>query len=131
MHRVGTTGLVAEADRGGAVEHHDLVARLRDLAGRQGGRGRCHVKDHFDALIVEHVAGDTRGKVGLVEMIRRDDLDLAAEHLAAEIFRRHLRSRLAAGPGDVGVEAGHVEDAAKFERRLALRNRRGGGHGQH
>src|SRR5439155_25726074 len=78
-----------------------------------------------------HVACDAGGKVGLVEMIGWDDLDLAAEHLAAEIFRRHLRGHLAAGPGDVGVEAGHVEDAAKFERRLALRESCGRGNGQH
>ena len=56
-------------------------------------------------------------------MIGRDDLDLAAEHLAAEILRRHLGGRLAAGPGDVGIEAGHVEDAAEFERRFGLRQR--------
>ncbi len=46
--------------------------------------------DHLDALIVEHVARDVGGKIGLVEMIRRDDLDLAAQHLAAEILHRHL-----------------------------------------
>ena len=61
--------------------------------------------DHLDALVVEHVAGDVGGKVGLVEMIGGDDLDLAAEHLAAKILRRHLRRGLAAGAGDVGVEA--------------------------
>ena len=53
-------------------------------------------------------------KIGLVEMIGRDDLDLAAQHLAAEILRRHLRGGLAAGPGDIGVEPGHVEDGAEF-----------------
>ena len=43
-------------------------------------------------------------KIGLVEMIGDDDLDLAAQHLAAEILRRHFGGHLAAGPGDVGVE---------------------------
>ncbi len=47
-------------------------------------------------------------------MIRSYDLNLAAQHLAAEIFRRHLRGGLAARPGDVGVETGHIEDATEF-----------------
>ena len=114
MHGVGTAGLVGEPDRAGAVEDDDLVARFGDLAGGERGGGRRHVADHLDALVVEHVAGDVGGKIGLVEMVGRDDLDLAAEHLAAEILRRHLRRGLAAGAGDVGIEAGHVEDAAEF-----------------
>ena len=32
----------------------------------------------------------------------------------AEILRRHLRRGLAAGAGDVGIEPGHIEDAAEF-----------------
>ena len=130
MHGIGTAGLVGEPDRARAVEHVDLAARLRDFERGQRGRRRRHVEQHFDTLIVEHVAGDVGGKIGLVEMIGRDDLDLAAEHLAAEIFHRHFRSHLAAGPGDVGVETGHIEDAAELERRLCLRQRRGGRHRQ-
>ena len=53
--------------------------------------------DHLDALVVEHVARDAGGEVGLVEMVGGDDLDLAAQHLAAEILHRHLRRGLAAG----------------------------------
>src|SRR5882724_10903593 len=131
MHGVWTAGLVGEADRSGTVEHVDLAARLRDLErGQRGGRCR-HVEQHLDALIVEHVAGDIGGKVGLVEMIGRDDLDLAAQHFAAEILRCHLRGCLAAWPGNVGVETGHIEDAAEFEWRLALRHSRSGGKRQH
>ncbi len=114
VHGIGAAGLVGEADRAGTVEDHDLVARFGDLAGRERGRGRRDVKNHLDALIVEHVAGDVGGKVRLVEMIGRDDLDLAAQHLAAKVFRRHLRGGLAAGAGDVGIEPGHVEDATEF-----------------
>ena len=120
MHGVGAAGLVGEADRAGAVEHDDLVARLGDLAGGERGRGCRHVVDHLDALIVEHVAGDVGGKVGLVEMVGGEDLDLAAEHLAAEILRRHFRGGLAAGTGDVGIEAGHVEDAAELRAEACL-----------
>src|SRR5260370_24778916 len=54
-------------------------------------------------------------------MIGGDDLDLAAQDRAAEILWRHLRGGLAAGAGNVGVETGHIEDAAKLEGRLALR----------
>ena len=123
MHGVGTARLVAQADRGRPVVDHDLVARLGDLAGCQRGGGCRHVVNHLDALIVEHVAGDIGGKIGLVQMIRRDDLDLATEHLATEILRRHLRGRLAARSGNVGVKPGHIEDAAEFQRRFRLRQR--------
>ena len=84
---------MAEPDRSGPGEHDDLVARLGDLAGRQRGRGRRHVIDHLDALVVEHVAGDVGGEIRLVEMIGRQDLYFAAQHLAAEIFRRHFRGQ--------------------------------------
>ena len=124
MDGVGAAGLVGEPDRAGTVEHDDLVARLGDLAGGKRGRRRRDVKDHLDALVVEHVAGDVGGEVGLVLVIGRDDLDLAAQHLAAEILHRHFRGGLAARPGDIGVEARHVEDAAELQRRLALRQRR-------
>ena len=130
VHGVGAAGFVGEPDRARAVEHDDLVARFRDLAGGERGGGGRDVEDHLDALVVEHVAGDVGGKIGLVEMVGGDDLDLAAEHLAAEILRRHLGRRLAAGAGDVGVEARHVEDAAELQRRLVLRQRRGRRHRQ-
>ena len=125
VHGVGAAGFVGEPDRAGAVEHDDLVARLRDLAGRERGGGGRDVEDHLDALVVEHVAGDVGGEVGLVLVIGRDDLDLAAEHLAAEILRRHLGGHLGTRPGDVGVKARHIQDAAELERRLGLRQRRG------
>ena len=100
-----------------------LLRALGDLAGGERGGGRRDVEKHLDALIVEHVAGDVGGKVGLVLMIGRDDLDLAAQHFATKILDRHFRGGLGARPGDIGVEAGHIEDAAKLERRLALRQR--------
>ncbi len=131
MHGVGTAGLVAQADRGRAGIHHDLVARLRDLAGGQRGGGRRHVVQHLDTLVVEHVARDAGGKVGLVEMIGRDDLDLASQHLAAKVLHRHLRGGLRARAGDIGIKPGHVENAAELQRRLALRQRRGRRHCQY
>ncbi len=131
MHGVGTAGLVAETDRGRARVHHDLVARFRDLAGGKRGRGRRHVVQHLDALVIEHVARDAGGKVGLVEMIGGDDLDLASQHLAAKILHRHLRSGLRTRPGDICVKPGHVENAAELERRLALRQCRRRRHRQH
>ena len=94
MHGVGTARLVAETDRGRTAVYHDLVARFRNLAGSQRGSGSRHVVQHLHALVVEHVARDAGSKIGLVEMIGGDDLDLAAQHLAAEILHRHLRGRL-------------------------------------
>ena len=131
MHRIGAAGFVAEPDRTGAVEDHDLVARLCNLAGGKRGGGGRDVEQHLDALIVQHVTGDVGGEVGLVLMIGRDDLDLAAQYFAAKILGRHFRGHLRARPGDIGVEAGHVENAAEFQRRLALRKRRGRRHCQY
>ena len=53
-------------------------------------------------------------KIGLVEMVGGDDLDLAPEHLAAKILRRHLGGHLGARPGDIGIKPGHIEQAAEF-----------------
>ena len=106
------------------------AARLRDLTGGQRGGRRRDVEDHLDALIVEHVAGDVGGQVSLVEMVGRDNFDLAAQHFAAEILHRHLGGGLAADAGDIGIEARHVQDAAELQWRLALRQRGGRRHRQ-
>jgi len=118
VHGQGTAGLVGECDGGRAVEDDDLVARLRDLAGGQRGGGCGDIEQHLHALVVKHIAREVGGDVGLVEVVGDDDLDLAAEHLAAKILHRHFRRGLAAGAGDIRVEPGHVEDAAELQRRL-------------
>jgi hypothetical protein len=120
VHSVGTAGFIAQPDRARAAEHDDLVALLSDFGRRQRGGGRRHVDDGLDALVVEHVAGDIGGEISLVEMIRRDDLDLAAKHLAAKILHGHLRRCFAAGTGDVSVKSRHVENGAELERRFGL-----------
>src|SRR3954462_11825404 len=40
MHRIGTAGLVAEANGGRPAIHDDLVAGFRNLTGGERGRGR-------------------------------------------------------------------------------------------
>jgi hypothetical protein len=47
-------------------------------------------------------------------MVRRDDLDRLAQHLAAEILHRHGRGSYSAHAGDVGVDARHVLEHADF-----------------
>ena len=121
VHGVGTAGLIGERDRGRAVENDELVACFRDLARGERRCGRRDIEDHFHALVVEHVAREAGRDVGLVEMVGGDDLNLAAQHLAAKILHRHLGRGLAAGAGDVGIKPGHVEDAAELERRFCLR----------
>ena len=123
VHGVGTARLVGERDRGRSVENDELVACFCDLARGKRRCGSRDIEDHLHALVVEHVARQAGRDVGLVEMVGDDDLDLAAEHFAAEILHRHLRRGLAAGPGDVGIEPGHVENAAEFQRRFCLRQR--------
>ena len=123
MDRIGAAGFVGEPDRAGTVEYHDLVARLCNLAGGERGGGRGDVEQHLDALIVQHVTGDVGGKVGLVLMIGREDLDLAAQHFATKVLGRHFCGGFRPRPGDIGVQTGHVENAAELQRRLALRQR--------
>lgn len=55
-----------------------ILPRFRDLAGGGRGGGGRDVENHLDALVVEHVARNVGSKVGLVEMVGDDDLDLAA-----------------------------------------------------
>ena len=47
-------------------------------------------------------------------MVGDDDLDLAAQHLAAKILHRHLRRGLAADAGDISVKAGHSRMPPSF-----------------
>ena len=70
--------------------------------------------------------------VGLVLVVGGNELDLLAEHLAAEIGDRHLRGLDAALADHVGIEARHIVDVADDDA-FGLRLRRGGerqrGHG--
>jgi hypothetical protein len=50
--------------------------------------------------------------VGLVLVVRDEELDLVAEHRATEVCDRHLRGDYAAWANDVGIYARHVVDIA-------------------
>ena len=63
------------------------------------------------------------------------DITGVGSETAAKMAAEDFGGQFAAGPGDVGIEAGHVENAAEFQRRLGLGqscggNGRGGGNGQ-
>ncbi len=117
---VGTARLVGQPDRAGTIEHDDLAARPGHFRRSQRRGGASHIDDGLDTLVVEHLTGEIRGQIGLVEMVGDHDLDLAPENLAAEILNGHLGCGLAARPRNVGKQAGHVEDGAQFQRRGAL-----------
>src|SRR6202042_2232506 len=68
-----------------------------------------------DMLMVEPVARDRRGLVGVVVMVGDDDLDRRTKHLSAEILDRHLCRRFAAFAGQFGIRAAHVEDQAELD----------------
>ena len=53
-----------------------------------------------------------RAEVGLVLVVGGQELDLVAEHAAAEIVDRHLGGLDAARADHVGIDAGHVVDVA-------------------
>ena len=63
---------------------------------------------------IDPSARDAGADIRLVLMITGDDFDRGAEHLAAKVLDRHLRSEEAALPGSIGVEARHVVKHAEF-----------------
>ena len=74
---------------------------------------RSHVHDGIHLLRVVPLARAGGGDVGLVLVIGHQQVDLLAQHLAAEIGDGHLGGSGAALAGDVGVDAAHVQDQAE------------------
>jgi len=110
MDRHRRARLVGDAHRGGPVEHDDLVLVFGDFDRGERRRGGRDVHERVDVLGVEPFPRDIGGIVRLVLMIRGDDLDRLAQHLAAEILGRHPGRGHCADAGDVGIEARHVLD---------------------
>ncbi len=114
LHRRRRAGLAGEIRRAAAGDKHGLVLLGGEGLNREGDGGGRQVDDGIDLLVVEPVARDSHTDVRLVLMVRADDLDRLAEHLAAEILGRHLRRRQRALAGAVRIDARHVGQHAEF-----------------
>jgi hypothetical protein len=90
----------------------DLFPLGGDCLHRKRNRGQGEVADHINAFDVIPAARDGRSEIHLVLMIGVDQLDLLAEHAAAEVLDRHLRGfdrplavKVGVGSGLVGKNA--------------------------
>ena len=93
------------------------LARLA-IASADAGAGE--IDEHVDLLDVDPLLADVDADVGLVLVIRRDQVDLPALGQQPEILDRHLRGDRRAGAADIGVEAGLVAEASDLDRLVEL-----------
>ena len=78
--------------------------------------GRRDVEDSVDLVAVEPFTRFGGGDARLVLVIRVDQLHRLALDLAAEVVNGHLRCGDAARPGDVRIQATHVQQKADPDR---------------
>ena len=87
-----------------------------ELAGqflqREAGRGGAAARDHVDAAGFDPLAGLDHGNVGLVLVVRDNDLDGLAQHRAAEVIDRHAHRLDLGHAADIGVDARQVGNHA-------------------
>ncbi len=135
MEAVGRAGRVRERRCRRAHHDVDLLPVGGDLLHGKRDRRRREVGDHVDAFGVVPAAGDVAGEIWLVLVIGGHQLDLLAEHAAAEILNRHFRGFDRPLAAIVGIDPGLiVENADLHAFRGRLRHqqasRRNGGHYQ-
>ena len=101
---------------------HHVLHRQRD------GRGRA-ADDRIDTILLDPFLGDGHADIGLVLIVRDDNLDRGVTDLAAEILDRQLDRSHRAGAAVVGIGAGlviHHADADHLVRHVGS-----GRHGSH
>ena len=91
LRRRFRTGLAGEFGGRRTGDQQHLAARARNFLSRQRNGRTCHVGNGIDAFGLEPLAADRGRDVRLVLVIRGNNADRLAEHLAAEIVDRHLR----------------------------------------
>ena len=121
VEAVGRTGLAGQVRRRGADDDVDLLLLGGDSLHCKRDRRRGEVGDHVDALGIIPATSDARSEIGLVLVIGADQLDLLAEHAAAEILNRHFRGFDRPLAAKVGVDPGLIVQNADLD---ALRRRR-------
>jgi hypothetical protein len=122
VHRVRAALWPGHVGRGGATVDVRLVLLPRQHVQREGDAAVAHLRDGVHAVAVEPLAGDVQADIGLVLVVRLQDLDVQAVG-DGEVLHGLAGGGDAAGPADVPVGAGHVAQHADADRGLL---RRGG-----
>ena len=105
VDRVGRARLARQVRARRARHQEGLALVPRDLVHGQGHRRVRHVGDQVDLVRVVPLPRDIGADVGLVLMIREDDLDLHALRRGAEVLHGHPCRQHRALPREVRVEA--------------------------
>ena len=121
VEAVGGAGRARDRRGRGADDDVDLLLLGGDSLHRKRDRRRGEVGDHVHAFGVVPAPRDVACEIGLVLVIGADQLDLLAEHAAAEILDRHLRRLNRPFAAEIGVDAGLIVEDADLD---ALRRRR-------
>ncbi|MEY9387837.1 hypothetical protein ABIF93_006094 [Bradyrhizobium japonicum] len=90
VHGVGRAFFAGQQHRAGARSDEDLVLLGAHAGDSERDRGVGDVEDRVHAVILVPAPGDADPDVGLVLVIRRDDLDGPAGGLSAIVFDRHF-----------------------------------------
>ena len=116
LHRRRRALLIGDRLRARPVQHDNLLPRPGDVHHRQRGGGCGDIQQCRDALGIDPFRGDRRGDVRLVLVIRNLQRDRPAQHGPAKIRDRHLRGRLTARAGHVGIHTAHVQNRTQLDR---------------
>ncbi|OIQ87166.1 hypothetical protein GALL_309930 [mine drainage metagenome] len=118
-HGVGCA-LLADDARRACADHEERFLVLRSDRLHRQSRGAVGAADqHVHAVLREIFLGLARGQVGLVLVVEGQQLDLAAQHRAAEVVDGHLHGGDAAGAVHRGIDPGHIRDEADFDGRFS------------
>ncbi len=123
VHGVGAALLVGQRRGGRAVVDEDALLLLRHLGHGQRRARVGAAEDHRQALRVDPLPRLAGRDIRLVLVVRREQLDRAAQHLAAEVVDRHLDRHRAVLALHVRIQARHVGDEADLHRCVLLRMR--------
>ena len=104
MHRIWRALRAREIRRCRAGIQIDDVLLFRKVGNGEADAGTGEVDKHIDLLDVDPLLGDVGADIGLVLMVRRNQIDLPALRQQSGILDRHLRGDRRARAADVGVE---------------------------
>ena len=91
MDRIGPALFVRQPQYAGAAHDKHLSALLSDFVHGERRHRSGHIENCLNALIVKPLSGERCGNVGLVLVVREDDLYGTPENFAAEVVDRHAR----------------------------------------
>ena len=91
MARNWRASLVGDAGCSGPAQDHYAIALVGNIHSRERGRGRGHVDERIDVLLVKPFRGNSGSDVSLVLVIGYEHLDRAVQDFATEILDGHAR----------------------------------------